>query len=125
MSKKRTTAHLRTPFYYFQLTNRALTVPLHLPSRLHGDRSPYYSFVVSTHCTRPSVVCFGHAFIFHRKLDHTTLVGILAYFHISMYMRHLQICANARTALHAHVAQNNCKVGRISLCGITIVIKKI
>ena len=26
-SKKRTTAHLRTPFHYFQLTSRALTVP--------------------------------------------------------------------------------------------------
>ena len=49
VSKKRTTAHLRTPFHYFQLTSRALTVPLLLPSRLHGDRSPYYSFVNWAH----------------------------------------------------------------------------
>ena len=49
VSKKRTTAHLRTPIHCFQLTSRALTVPLLLPSRLHGDRSPYYSFVQGTH----------------------------------------------------------------------------
>ena len=46
--------HLRTPFYYVQLTSRALTVPLFLPRRLHGDRSPYYSFVAGLDTT---VVC--------------------------------------------------------------------
>ena len=114
--RKRTTAHLRTPFHYFQLTSRAITVSLLLPSsvsvvvlwvfsgwrllvkerkpeksqrttansrhttlraqpfsrtycywrfernvrvsnldtllpsRLHGDRSPYHSFVFRTLC---------------------------------------------------------------------------
>ena len=49
VSKKRTTAHLRTPFHYFQLTNRALTVPLLLPDSEKFPMavwSPYYSFVV-------------------------------------------------------------------------------
>ena len=49
MSKKRTTAHLRTRFYYFQLTSRALTVPLLLPDSEKFPMavwSPYYSFVV-------------------------------------------------------------------------------
>ena len=52
VSKKRRTAYLRTPFHYFQLTSRALTVPLLLPSRLHGDGSPYYSFVATTKALR-------------------------------------------------------------------------
>ena len=49
VSKMRTTAHLRTPFHYFQLTSRALTVPLLLPD---SDKfpmavwSPYYSLVI-------------------------------------------------------------------------------
>ena len=50
VSKKRTTAHLRTPFHYFKLTSRALTVLLLLPDSEKFPMavwSPYYSFVVS------------------------------------------------------------------------------
>ena len=47
VSKKRTMTRMRTPFHFFQLTSRALTVPLPLPSCLRGDRSPYYFFVTS------------------------------------------------------------------------------
>ena len=52
VSKKRTTAHLRTPFHYFQPTSRALTVPLLLPDLEKfpvAVWSPYYSFVVEAH----------------------------------------------------------------------------
>ena len=64
MSKNRTTAHLRTPFHYFQLTSRALTVPLLLPSRLHGERSPYYSFVVGALLTKyKSTACSVFMFL--------------------------------------------------------------
>ena len=48
VSKKRTTARLRTPFHYFQLTSWALTVPLLLPDSEKFTMSvwsPYYSFV--------------------------------------------------------------------------------
>ena len=42
VSKKRTTAHLRTPFHYFQLTSRALTVSLLLPD---SEKFPHGSLV--------------------------------------------------------------------------------
>ena len=48
VSKKRTTAHLRTPFHYFQLTSRAQAVPLLLPDSEQFPMavwSPYYSFL--------------------------------------------------------------------------------
>ena len=50
VSKKRTTAHLRTPFHYFQLTSQALTMPLLLPDSEKFPMavwSPYYSFVAT------------------------------------------------------------------------------
>ena len=37
----------------------------------------FYSCLYTQHSTRPSLVSFGHTFIFYRKLDHTTLVGTL------------------------------------------------
>ena len=52
VSKKRTTAHFRTPFHYFQLTSRTLTVSLLLPDSekiLMTVWSPYYSFLVKSH----------------------------------------------------------------------------
>ena len=48
VSKKRTTAHLRTPFHCFRITSRALTVSLLLPDSEKFSMvvwSPYYSFV--------------------------------------------------------------------------------
>ena len=51
-NKKRRTAYLRIPFHYFQLTSRALTVPLLLPDSekfLMAVWSPYYSFVNEAH----------------------------------------------------------------------------
>ena len=112
--KKRTTAHLRTPFHYFQLTRRALTVPLLLPSRLHGDRS-HYSFVVDesflrARATRKKQGQRAPPFL-HRNSDGKSCLEFptfITYLRAKCtFMVHLHLCLPGQCGLKIHESKKD------------------